>query len=50
VPICLHRFLVNNRWFKNSYLQDQQVNLKDILCFFVSKEIIIVLKLSNKQK
>ena len=34
---CLHWFLVNNRWFKNSYLQDQRVNLKDILCFLFSR-------------
>jgi len=25
-------FLVNNCWFKNVYLQDQPVNLRDILC------------------
>jgi hypothetical protein len=27
---CLHRFLVNKRWFEIYYLQDQLVNPRDI--------------------
>jgi len=42
-PICLPWFLVHNRWFKNSYLQDQPVNLWDTLCLLFSRKMMNVL-------
>jgi len=39
--------LVNNRWFKIDYLQDQPVNLKDILCFSFPRNSLL---LFNKHK
>jgi len=35
---CLPWFLVNNRWFKISYFQDQPVNLWDIFCLLFSRK------------
>ena len=38
MPICLPWFLVNSRWFKNSYLQDQPINLRTYcVCYFPEK-------------
>ena len=35
---CLPWFLINNHWFKNSYLQNQQVNIWNILCLLFSRK------------